>query len=346
MKIYAPALFCLFYFLSAHATEALRILSWPGYVSANAIKQFSQQYQIDVEVTIINNDDELWEKANQSDAPPYDLITLNTAELKRYIDADLLLPLQINRIPNSRKQSPRFRKLESIPGIMHEGKVYALPYTYSAMGLIYNRKLVKEAPTSMTALWDPSYHNKVLAHDSSAHNFSLSALTQGFKNPFRLNNNEFSKVVNHLAKLRLNVFKFYDSPEEALALFQNNDIALIYANYGTQQIQMLRNAGADIGYIIPQEGALAWLDCWAVMRSAARSPQRSKLAEAWINQMLSEANSHEFTRLQGLPNTRQSEANDAFIPKNAHLIWLQPVEDPQKRADYWARLLSNMPEKR
>ncbi len=59
--------------------------------------------------------------------------------------------------------------------------------------------------------------------------------------------------------------------EEAATLFSKYDIALLFGNYGTQQLKALREAGADIGYIIPKEGALAWLDCWAVAPAADKA---------------------------------------------------------------------------
>ena len=54
-----------------------------------------------------------------------------------------------------------------------------------------------------------------------------------------------------------------------------------------------------MGYVVPKEGALAWLDCWAITR---RSTQVALAAE-WINYMLDPAVSREFTRRQGLANT-------------------------------------------
>lgn len=73
----------------------------------------------------------------------------------------------------------------------------------------------------------------------------------------------------------------------------------MHANYGQQQLKQLRDAGLDVGYVVPKEGALAWLDCWAITR---RSTQVALAAE-WINYMLDPAVSREFTRRQGLANT-------------------------------------------
>ena len=59
-------------------------------------------------------------------------------------------------------------------------------------------------------------------------------------------------------------------------------MALIWANYGQQQVKAMQDAGAAIAYVNPKEGALAWLDTWA-MTSGAKDPA---LAEDWINFLL------------------------------------------------------------
>jgi putative spermidine/putrescine transport system substrate-binding protein len=95
-----------------------------------------------------------------------------------------------------------------------------------------------------------------------------------------------------LIAVRRNVLTFYSLPEESVQLFREHKVALLFANYGTQQVQQLKKAGADIGYTIPKEGALAWLDCWTVTRGAknkllaeatwtASSPSTTRTAMAW-----------------------------------------------------------------
>lgn len=78
-------------------------------------------------------------------------------------------------------------------------------------------------------------------------------------------------MAKKLVELRRNSLTFYQSVEDAVRLFKENQIALIYGNYGTQQLKALRDMGANVGYIIPKEGALAWLDCWAITRLSHQS---------------------------------------------------------------------------
>jgi len=317
----------------ACARETLRVLAWPGYADRDLVKQFEDRYNATVEVTFVSSDEILWEKVKSGQGADFDVFAVNTAELTRYIDQGLSIPLDLSHIPNTRHQLPRFSNLQSIPGITREGRVYAIPYTYSAMGLIYDRKQVKKPPTSMAAMWDPRLKGRVLAYDGSSQNFSMVALSLGIKTPFQLKEKDFRRVAKRLVALRANVLTFYTLPEESIALFRDNSIALMFANYGTQQVDQLRKAGADIGYVIPQEGALAWLDCWTITRGV----RNKRLAEDWINYTLEKPFSDALTQRQGLANTIEPSPS---ADKSDKIIWLEPVEDFKMRAELWTRILS------
>jgi len=94
---------------------------------------------------------------------------------------------------------------------------------------------------------------------------------------------------------------------------------------------LLLKAGLEVGYVVPREGALAWLDCWAITRAAAQPA----LAAAWISHVLGPAASDWLVTRQGLANT----TSESPYP-NERLLWLQPPEDADRRQRLWARILS------
>lgn len=173
----------------------------------------------------------------------------------------------------------------------------------------------------------------MLAFDTGGHNFSIAALALGKANPFQLSETDYAEVAQHLVALRRNVLTFYSLPEESVELFRDQRAALLFANYGTQQVQQLKKAGADIGYAIPKEGALAWLDCWTVTRGA----RNKALAEAWIDHMLDKSAGRALTERQGLANTIDSSAID---DRRNKILWLEPVEDANRRSALWSRIVS------
>jgi putative spermidine/putrescine transport system substrate-binding protein len=312
------------------AKETLRILAWAGYADQDWVAEFEKMTNSTVEVTIINTDDDLWLKLNKNHGQDYDVFTANTAELQRYIDNKIASPINLNHIPNTKNQLARFQKLEKSPQLMRDNLTYAIPFTYSEMGLIYNRKLLQKPPTTMGDLWDPKYKGKILLYDGTVHNFSYTALVLGIKNPFQLSENDYDRVVRKLVNLRDNDPLFYTSPEAGTKKFIENKIALMYGNYGAQQVKQLRAKGANVGYIIPSEGALAWLDCWIVT-----SPTKArKLANKWINFTLSERISSQLSKRQGLANT----LTKVSFKSSDKIVWLEPVENNDKRTNLWNRV--------
>lgn len=336
MKLLCPLWFvicCLFVSGQGSAAEqTLRVLAWPGYADSDLVSVFEKRYKVKVEVTLVGSDEVLRSKLAENKGGDFDVIAANTAEVHNYVNQGLLQPLLPERIANTARQLPRFRDYSRIPDIVVAGQVYAVPYVWSDMGLIYDRKQFTQPPESVESMWNPQFQGRVLAFNTSNHNFSLASLAMG-GDPFNIKPDDFPRVTAKLVALRRNVLTFYSLPEEAAELFRSHSVALIFANYGRQQLKQLRDAGADVGYVVPKEGALAWLDCWAISKGA----HDPALATAWINYMLEPEVSRAITERQDLSNTLQEPADAS---PSSRLIWLRPVEDDERRAALWQRIVS------
>lgn len=314
------------------ATATLRVLAWPDYAQPAVVKAFEQRSGARVELTLVDSDAALWQKITQP-GTPYDVWAINTAELQRCIANALVAPLDLAQIPNVAKQLPRFRQHTDIAGLVHQQQVFGIAYTYSEMGLIYDRQQVTEPPRSIAALWDPRWAGRVLLYNGATHNFSLAAQALGLNNPFSLTPPQWPQVVKKLIALRRNALGFYTQPEESVRWFKRDKAALMFANYGSQQVQMLKAAGVDVGYVVPDEGAMAWLDVWAIARD---TPNRA-LAHQWINHMLEPAAAKALLDVAGLANTL---SESPYLRGHDRLIWLEPVEDPSRRNTLWSRIYS------
>lgn len=317
----------------AAESRTLRVLAWPGYADPDLVHRFEQNLAARVELTIVDTDQALWHHMQPGPGANFDVVAVNTAELQRYIQLNAVQPLQLKSLPGRQRQLARFQALEGIPGLVHEGRSYAIPYAWSEMGLIYHPDHFATPPASIAALWDPRLQGRVLAYDGGTHAFSLAAQKLGLPSPFRIPASQWPTLVESLVALRRNVSGFYTLPEESLDLYRRRGVWLMLANYGRQQFQLLRQAGLDVRYALPREGALAWLDCWAVTRQA-RDPD---LAHAWINHMLSPQASEALRQRQGLGAT----TNDGDAPAlTGRLVWLEPVEDDERRNRLWRRIVS------
>lgn len=311
--------------------RTLRVLAWPGYAEPEVVRAFETEHDVQVALTIVDSDQALWRHLSAGGGANFDVFAINTAELQRAIRQGWVAPVPVESVPHTQRQLPRFQQVQRIQGLVHGGQTMGIPFTYADMGLIYSKAQFPVPPRSIAALWDPQWRGRVLAYDGGVHNFSLAAQALGLPSPFRLAAADWPRAVERLIALRRNVAAFYLQPEESLALFQRRNGVLMFANYGSQQLHLLQKAGLDVGYVIPDEGAMAWLDCWAITRAAAQPT----LAAAWINHLLGSAASDWLVSRQGLANT----TSETPYP-NERLLWLQPPEDAERRQRLWARILS------
>lgn len=319
--------------LPVQAKALLRVLAWTGYADSDLVKRFEQRLGVSVEVTIVSSDDQLRDKLAARQGRGYDVFAANAAELQRYIDQGRVRPLAPGRIPNISRQLPQFRVPGAVSGIHRAGQRYAVPYAYSEMGLVYDRRQFPDGPpVSLDVLWDPRFRGRVLAFDDSTQSISMAAQHLGIA-PFRVSAGDWERLTQGLIALRRNVLAFYTLPEEATDLFLRHRVAVMFAAYGGQQLKQLRDAGADVGYALPREGALAWLDCWAIVRDSGQV----RLAEQWIDYMLEPQVSGELTRRHGLANTLEPGTPAAAA---GPLVWLEPVEDAARRSALWHRIRS------
>ena len=313
---------------TARAAEELRILAWQGYADDDWVAEFEKETGADVSVVFAQTDDEIWSKIKGSEGEDFDLFAVNTSELQRYIDAGLAVPHDLAKIPNQQQTLPQFRDLAQVRGVERDGKVYGIPFAFDSIGLIYDTTKVSPPPDSMNVLWDPKYQGKILLYDASAHNFSFAALAEGIENPFDLTDAQLAEIKGKLIELQKNALSYYQSSDEALQIYNSNDVALIFANFGQQQLKLMKDSGAPIAYVVPKEGALAWLDTWALSKGA-KNPE---LAEKWVNFVLQKKISDALTQRNGFGNTVTPLATANPDDK---LVYLLPVENFQKRSDLW-----------
>jgi putative spermidine/putrescine transport system substrate-binding protein len=311
--------------------KELRILAWQGYADDDWVKEFEQKTGANVSVVFIGTDDEVWAKIKGSEGEDFDLFAINTAQLQRYIDAGLTTPIDLDKVPNQKRQLPIFADLTKVKGVMRDGEVHAIPFCFDSIGLIYDTDKVSPPPTSMDVLWDPKYKGKILAYDNGEHNFSFTALTMGIADPFNLSAAQLDAAKAKLIALKNNVLSFYSTADESLQIYQSNDVALIWANYGQQQVKSMLDAGAHIAFVSPSEGALVWLDTWALTSGV----EEKELAEQWIDFVLRKQIGEQLSQRTGFGNTVTPLPNAGA---NNRLIYLEAVEDATRRSVLWKEI--------
>lgn len=312
----------------AHAEGTLRLLVWEGYADEDWVEEFEEKYDADVQVVYLTSDDEMWTKIKGSDGADFDLFSVATSGLGKYIDHGLVKPIDVSRISNRANQLPQFQDLEKVAGVTRDGNVYGMPLAYGSIGLIYNADKIDPAPTSWDVLWDPKYAGQVLISDTSEVNISMVAIALGFPNPYKLSPEQLAEVKERLLDLRPNLTSYYSSPEESIQIYEAGDVALIFSPWGEQGTGMFKEAGHNVGYAIPAEGASGWIDAWAMTKGV----QDEDLAYAWLDFFFQKKVSNSLTERYRLGNTVTPSPDFDYADR---LIWSEQVEDFTARNDIW-----------
>lgn len=130
------------------------------------------------------------------------------------------------------------------------GKIYAVSTGFYALGLVYNTREAKKAPTSWNDLWDPEYEG-VVTVPSPANAMGI---------PFLLAMNTLAggqpdDVAPGLAKIKtMKSFAFFDTSGNATNSFQSGE-AIMGGHYASAAWS-LADKKLPIAYAVPKEGAL------------------------------------------------------------------------------------------
>jgi putative spermidine/putrescine transport system substrate-binding protein len=213
--------------------------------------------------------------------PPYDVALLDEGPYLAALADDIFAPLTPAGVPNLAQQGSRF--------VDPNGRGAFV--SAQVMGLIYNPKTVRNAPTSWLDLWRPEFKGRVgitglgsslgtawLVEIAKLHGGSEANMEPGFA---------------AVKKLLPNVGAVAASPGALATLFQQGQIDISY-NFFNGILPLVQN-GVDIAFARPDSG-------WVMVRNSLHAIANSRAPEqalAYINAALS---AEVQSALAGAPN--------------------------------------------
>ena len=220
----------------------------------------------------------------------YDVIVPTDRNLARLIQASVVQKLDKSKIPNTQYQ---WKEIQDRLATYDPGLEHATNYMWGTTGIGYNVDKIKErmadAPVdSWAMIFDPAVVSRfadcgVQVLDS-ADDMLPAALNYLGLPPDSKESADLQKAGDLLKSIRTHIQKFHSS--EYINALANGDICLA-VGYSGDVLQARdraaeANNGVTVDYSIPKEGALMWLDSFAVPADAPH-PEN---AFAFINFML------------------------------------------------------------
>jgi putative spermidine/putrescine transport system substrate-binding protein len=268
----------------------VNIVAWAGYVEDGSndpkvdwVHDFEKETGCKVNSKIAGTSDEMVSLMKTGE---YDVVSASGDASLRLIYGGDVAPVNTSLVPNYQDV---FDGLKNKQWNSVNGVPYGIPHGRGANLLMYRTDVVKPAPTSWGAVFDPNspYKGKLTAYDSpiyiadAALYLMKSQPALGIKNPYALDDKQFSAAVDLLKAQNKNIGEYWSDYTKEVQSFKAGNSVL-----GTtwQVITNLAQADkAPVQAILPSEGATGWSDTWMVS-SKAKHPNCAYL---WMNHIIS-----------------------------------------------------------
>lgn len=238
--------------------ETLALYNWGDYLAPEVLARFTAATGARATQDYYLAEAELVAKLRAGAA--YDVVFPIDYLLARMHKLELLRPLERAALPGLENLDPR------LPAWEKDGQVFAVPYLWGTTGIGYDSEKV-EAPRSWRALFDPRWAGRISVIDSKGDVFDQALLAAG------MDINSTDKPA-----IRAKVYPMLVAQKEILRAYDANPArALVSGETWIAQIDsgdLLRaqRERPSLRYVIPDEGAVLWVDYVAVPTSA-RAPE-------------------------------------------------------------------------
>jgi spermidine/putrescine transport system substrate-binding protein len=288
------------------ATEpTLVVANWEDYGSDEpwAVKYFEQKYHCIIKPVYFNSETQALSLLQNGGLGHIDVILPNLAYVRQAVSEGLLQPIDTSKLSNYHELYPILR---NNPYDRVNGKVYGIPWTWGTTGLGYNPTLIKTPITSWSALWNPKYKGEIGFFDDPTTAIMTAALYL-HENPYHPNLN---KVKAALLQQKALDKLYWSSQNDWDKAYTSKEIAL--GNVWSGAATALIASGVKMDYVLPKEGAIGWVDNWAIAKDAPHL----KLAYDWINYMISvQFQAHYAKDLTAEPPAMANSEVNKVLPK-------------------------------
>ena len=248
----------------------LIVYNWGEYLDPDVIPMFEKETGIQVVYEEYETNEIMYPKV-QSGAIAYDVVCPSDYMIQRMIENDLLAEINFDHIPNIKNIGTQY--MEQSRQFDAENK-YSVPYCWGTVGILYNKKMVKEPIDSWSVLWDETYKDNILMQDSVRDAFAVALKYLGYSlNSTDLDELEAAKALLIEQKPLVQAYVIDQVRDKMIG----NEAAIGVIYSGEAIYTQLENP--DLEYVIPKEGSNVWIDSWVIPKNA----KHKENAEAFIN---------------------------------------------------------------
>jgi spermidine/putrescine transport system substrate-binding protein len=269
------------------SSGTLSILHWDDELPDPVIPDFEKKTGIKVNKTPFSQNEEQINKLQATAGTGFDLCQPTRDRAPQFKDIGVLAPFDTNKL-----------KLDNLLPAMLEGstsvwtwdsKLYHVPHCWGSEAISWRTDQAKldYKTLSYGTLWDDEFKGKVQGRPHSLllgiglwwdriGKLPSNRMMDAFKDEATM-----KKIYDEILKFAVSkkpwIKQFWDSADNTKSGFMENGVVIGQTWDGPAL--SLKKQGRPVSYMAPQEGAIAWLDGWALTTGAKNVAQ----AYEWIN---------------------------------------------------------------
>ena len=256
---------------SDSSANVLNVYNCGEYIDTDLIDQFEAETGIKVIYNTFDSNENLYSRIQTTS---YDVIIPSDYAISRFIDEDMLQPLNFDNIPNMKYIDEKYTHLDFDP----EQK-YSVPYTWGVVGIVYNTKYVDEADIgSWDLLWNPKYTNRTAMFNNSRDALGIALMYLGCS----LNTTDKDEL-RQAADLIIAGKPVYQGIWMDQILEKLPAEEIIAAPYYNGDAVTMIDENPDLAFYVPKEGTNLFVDAMCIPKNA----KNVEGAEKFINFMCS-----------------------------------------------------------
>lgn len=252
------ALFFLFFFFTFLFSEqrVLRISNFIDYIDIEVLKDFAFKNNIKIVYDVHEVNEDIFQEIEKTS--DYDIVIISSNYVTKLKNIDKLEKINSSKLKNYSNINQNFLQTNFKNSIE-----YTIPYLSGTVGLIYNKKLVKEPITQWNDLWRDEFKDSILLSNEPADVIAMTLKSLNFS-ANSINNEELNFAYEKLIKLIPNIKDI--SSGNAITYFIQNDFKVGMAFSG--DAKLIIDNSKDFEFIYPKEGALKWADGMVILKDS------------------------------------------------------------------------------
>ena len=275
-------LYLVFFAASIHAAEQkVVVYNWSEYISDEVLDEFTKQTGIKVEYSTYDSNEVMYSKLKLQKGSGYDVIVPSTYYISKMAKEGLLQKIDKTRLPHFKNLDPDLLNKPYDPD-----NTYSIPYMWGSTGIGINTEVIdKGSITGWADLWDKKWKGQLLLTDDVREVFHMALRINGHSGNSS-DPAELKQAYETLKTLMPNVLVFNsEAPREP---FLSGDVALGMIWNG--EVIMAQEDNPKIDYIYPKEGAVFWVDSFAIPSGAANVDNAHKFIDFMLRAESANAN--------------------------------------------------------